>query len=187
MGQHFDFVTKPKVDIPTGAYLADFLTDKAVDFIETNKDGPFFLYLHHFGVHAPHQAKKELIAKFKAKPPRAATTTRLCRHDRQRRRERRPGLAKLDELKLAENTLVIFTSDNGGVGGYAGGGVKAGRGITDNAPLRGGKGMLYEGGVRVPCIVALAGQDRAGNDRRADQQRRPLPDPARLAGRSRAG
>src|SRR5262245_12724527 len=66
-GLHFDFKTSPKVDYKPGTYLADFLTDKAVDFIRRHKDGPFFLSLHHFGVHAPHQAKKELIEKFKAK------------------------------------------------------------------------------------------------------------------------
>ena len=57
MGAHFDFVTNPPVDYPKGQYLADFLTDKAVDFIQRHKDGPFFLYLTHFAVHSPHHAK----------------------------------------------------------------------------------------------------------------------------------
>ncbi len=52
-GKHFDFNTKPKVEYPKGAYLADFLTDQASDFIRRHKDGPFFLYLPHFGVHSP--------------------------------------------------------------------------------------------------------------------------------------
>src|SRR5262249_56253575 len=69
MGKHFNFNTTPKVDYPPGTYLADFLTDKAVDFVRRHKDGPFFLCLHHFAVHAPHEAKPELIAKFKPKPP----------------------------------------------------------------------------------------------------------------------
>ena len=67
-GRHFDFKTDPPVEYPTGQYLADFLTGKAVDFIRRHQDGPFFLYLPHFGVHSPHQAKPELIARFKGKP-----------------------------------------------------------------------------------------------------------------------
>ena len=68
MGAHFDFVTNPPVEYSKGQYLADFLADKAVDFIKRHKDGPFFLYLPHFAVHSPHHAKQELIDKFKPKP-----------------------------------------------------------------------------------------------------------------------
>ena len=69
MGKHFDFVTDPPVSFPKGTYLADFLTDRAVDFIRRNKEKPFFLYLPHFGVHSPHHAKEEWIRKFKEKAP----------------------------------------------------------------------------------------------------------------------
>ena len=80
MGQHFDFATNPKTDYPKGQYLADFLTDKAVDFIARHKEQPFFLYLPHFGVHSPHDAKADLIAKFKPKPGVCKTrTARLVR------------------------------------------------------------------------------------------------------------
>lgn len=158
-GRHFDFVTDPEVKYPKGTYLADFLTDKAEDFIRRHKDGPFFLYLPHFGVHAPHEAKKDLIAKFKPKPPVGGHfdptyAAMIYSVDQSVGRI----VALLDELKLAENTLVIFSSDNGGVGGYEREGLKQTKSITDNAPLRGGKGMLYEGGHREPYIFRWPGK-----------------------------
>ncbi|MFO0808567.1 MAG: sulfatase [Gemmataceae bacterium] len=163
MGQHFDFATQPKVDYPAGTYLADFLTDKALDFIGRHKDGPFLLCLHHFGVHAPHEAKPELIARFKDKPAAGGHrdptyAAMIASVDQSVGRL----LDRLDELKLSANTLVVFASDNGGVGGYAREGIKNGGGITDNAPLRSGKGSLYEGGVRVPWVVRWPGTVPAG-------------------------
>jgi arylsulfatase A-like enzyme len=162
-GAHFDFDTSPPVDYPKGQYLADFLTDKAVDFIKRHKDGPFFLYLPHFGVHSPHHAKEELIARFKSKaaagghqnPVYAAMIASV---------DESVGriLALLDELKLADNTVVVFSSDNGGVGGYVREGIKQAGDITDNAPLRSGKGSLYEGGTRDPFIARWPGKVKAG-------------------------
>jgi arylsulfatase A-like enzyme len=164
MGAHFDFATNPKTEYPKGQYLADFLTDKAVDFIERHKDGPFFLYLPHFAVHSPHQAKKELIAHFTPKagvgghnnPTYAAMIASV---------DESVGriMKLLDELKLADNTVLIFSSDNGGVGGYVREGVKQAGDITDNAPLRSGKGSLYEGGTRDPFIIRWPGKFRAGS------------------------
>ncbi|MBL9081905.1 MAG: sulfatase [Planctomycetales bacterium] len=163
-GKHFQFNTNPKVDVPEGAYLADFLTDKAVDFIERHKSEPFFLYVPHFGVHSPHQAKEELIATFRDQPavgghhdPTYAAMIASVDESVGR------IVAKLDELKLSENTLLIFSADNGGVGGYQREGIKKGGDITDNAPLRGGKGMLYEGGTRCVYLFRRPGKIAAGS------------------------
>jgi arylsulfatase A-like enzyme len=165
MGAHFNFETTPKVEYPKGQYLADFLTDKAVDFIQRHKDGPFFLYLPHFGVHAPHHAKPDLIAHFKPKPGvgghnNPTYAAMIASVDESVGRV----MATLDQLKIADNTVLIFMSDNGGVGGYVREGIKKnGEDVTDNAPLRSGKGSLYEGGTRVPFIIRWPGRIQPGS------------------------
>lgn len=154
MGKHFQFKTNPATEVPDSAYLADFLTDRADDFIRRHHEQPFFLYLPHFGVHSPFEAKPELIERFRGLPPAGGHhdpvyAAMLASVDESVGRI----LKTLDELELTRKTLVIFTSDNGGVGGYRREGVSTGKEVTDNAPLRSGKGSLYEGGVRVPWIA----------------------------------
>ena len=141
------------------------LTDRALDFIERHKDKPFFLFLSHHTVHIPVQASAERIAKWRARlkpgqkfpqqdnPAYAAMVEEM---DIQVGRV----VAKLDELKLADDTLLIFFSDNGGLHKiYTG----DGDWTTSNAPLRDEKGSLYEGGIRVPLIVRWPGRVKAGS------------------------
>ena len=143
-------------DGPAGEFLSDRLTTEALKFIESNKEKPFFLYLPHYAVHTPLMAKKEVIAKYKAKTdPRAAHTNPTYGalvesvDDSVGRL-----LQKLDDLKLSERTIIVFTSDNGGL--------TLGK-VTSNMPLRAGKGSAYEGGVRVPLIVKWPGVTKPGS------------------------
>lgn len=147
-------------DIPTlpnrkaGEYLTDRLTDEAERFLEENRVRPFFLYLPHFGVHTPLQAKAELVAKYKAKAKPGEPHSNAVYAAMIESVDTSVGrlLKKLDELKLAERTVVLFFSDNGGL-----------LSSTTNLGLRAGKGSAYEGGVRVPLLVRWPGSVKPGS------------------------
>jgi arylsulfatase A-like enzyme len=142
-----------------GEYLTDRLAAEAEKFIEANKDKPFFLYLPHYAVHTPLRAKQSVIDKYKVKP-KAGTQSNPVYAAMVESMDEAVGrvLKKLDDLKLSDNTLVIFTSDNGGLATTEGGPT----GATFNGPLREGKGFLYEGGIRVACIMRWPGKIKPG-------------------------
>ncbi|MBI5775334.1 MAG: sulfatase [Verrucomicrobia bacterium] len=139
-----------------GEYLTDRLGDEAAQFIEKSKDKPFFLYLPHFAVHTPIQGRADLVEKYRHKLRPGLRHTNVTYAAMIESLDAAVGrvLGKLDELKLADRTLVAFTSDNGGL---------ITRGTTTNAPLRLGKASAYEGGVRVPAIVRWPGVTQPGS------------------------
>lgn len=130
-----------------GEYLPDRLASEAMSFVDNHRQQPFFLSWWPYSVHYPMQAQEDLIAKYKARkeikdPIYAAMIEAMDRSIGQ-------FLNHLDKTGLRENTLVIFKSDNGGYNG-------------DNRPLRGMKGRIYEGGIRIPWIVRWPGVVKPG-------------------------
>ena len=156
------FGCQPPLELEEGADLADVLTDRAERFMEANRDRPFFLYLSHFAVHIPLQAKKEVVAKYEAKPKPEQGVNHPVYAAMLESVDKSVGrlMNKLDELGLAERTVVIFVSDNGGLRQTFRG---TGPIVTSNAPLRNEKGTLYEGGIRVPMIVRWPGLVEKGS------------------------
>jgi len=157
-------------------YLVDRMNLEAVDFIERNKDRPFFLYLSHFATHTILNGRPELVEKYRRKhapPPSTRKNCYLCKDAGKKgdagnhwAPDHNPHLAamlesiddgvgmivkKLSALGLADRTLIVFTSDNGGESN-----------VTPNGPLRGGKSSLYEGGIRVPLVARWPGKVAPG-------------------------
>lgn len=169
-------------DGPKGEYITDRLTDEAINFIEANKDQPFFLNFWHYAVHGPWGHKEEYTAQFSKKiDPRGEQRNPIMASMLKSVDESLGRLMnKLDQLGLTENTLLIFYSDNGGnvhsniPGSRQMQNIKPGHPRwafvqdwkkwagpeppTNNAPLREGKGRIYEGGQRVPLMVRWPGR-----------------------------
>lgn len=158
---------------PKGEFLSYHLADEASKFIKQHKDKPWFAYLAFYAVHEPISAPKELIAKFRHRRKELGLKDLFAKIDGHQWRQSQAnpvyaaliyamdkGVGKvmdtIHKLGLDKNTIVIFTSDNGGL---------ATRGYgdpTSNLPLRAGKGWAYEGGIRVPMIVKWPGVVKPG-------------------------
>jgi len=140
-------------DGPDREYLTDRLTDEAIGWIERQGDRPWFCYLPHYAVHTPIQAKKDVTAEYEARVTQDNPQANAKYAAMVQSVDESVGrlMDALDRLKLAEDTIVFFMSDNGGL-----------ERITSNKPLRAGKGTPYEGGVREPLIVRWPGRIAPG-------------------------
>ena len=135
-----------------GQYLSDREAEEAVDFIKKHKDVPFFLNMDNYAVHTPIQAKSEVTAKYEAKKKTQQKSAKYAAMVESVDDCVGRIMNTLSESGIADRTVLIFTSDNGGL-----------LGPTNNAPLRSGKGYAYEGGIRVPLLIKWPGVLKAGS------------------------
>lgn len=160
--QYFSPYKNPNLsDGPDGEDLTDRLTQEAIHFIDANKTHPFFMYLPYYAVHTPLQAKEEDIEYFKKRINTAYPQQNPIYAAMIKNMDRNIGklMEALEKYSLDKNTLVIFTSDNGGLVGNQ---TNIAKRITTNIPFREGKGTAYEGGVRIPTIFYWKGKIKPG-------------------------
>lgn len=140
---------------------AEFLAEKAIEFIEANQKQPFLLQVSYAAVHIPLSTTPELLAKYKAKQPMPGYPSLPEYAGLLEELDQSLGriTAAVDKAGLAEQTLVFFLSDNGGLEHQQNGSV-----VTSNKPLRSEKGTLYEGGIRVPAVARWTGKVPAGTE-----------------------
>lgn len=153
-GGYFSPYKNPELkDGPKGEHLPARLGNDVSQWITEHKDEPFFVYLPFYSVHTPIQAREDLTEKYRKKfPELSENEAKYAAMVEAMDLAVGKVLTTLDEQKLSDNTIIIFTSDNGPYGP-----------ISDAQPLRGSKGMFYEGGIRVPFIVRWPGKVEAGS------------------------
>ncbi len=155
----YPFKAGTVTDGPDGEYITDRVTDEAIKFIEAHakEDGPFYLNLWHYGVHGPWGYKQEYLDYFQKKTDPTGRQTRPIMAAMLKSIDDSLGrlLDKLEELGIADDTIILFSSDNGGNTHSE---LGPDRQVpTNNAPLRKGKSWLYEGGIRVPLMIRWPG------------------------------
>ena len=145
---------KPEADPDADAHHSVEITDRSVDFIKRHKDEPFFCYTSYHTVHRPLMESEDLIDKYEAKPGSDLPEHNPIMGAMIERMDTGIGqiLDTLDELGLAENTIVIYVSDNGGL-----------EQLQDQKPLRMGKATIFEGGIKVPMAIRWPGVVEAGS------------------------